>query len=515
MANPVSPTGHSLELLRRWIFSLRRYTVGLTANFLQRMIPMAKRLFQKVARTSESLDVEYIESDMTEAELAEDAGDRIDDVDECVDDVYDEVNSVNDGMLAVESLLATCRLAKKAVANNGSGFDLLTVESLNASSRTLGAILRANGPIYTLNKSDFATKAQAIAATTKLAKFSTESLFESINSVMEASAIAVDAVAAEVGEFMTSMLKTVDAQNVVINDIMARVHALTASGAVSANVTSTDLSLAHVVLAAHHHDIIAVLETRSAVLADIVDNIQALPENALEHILDTSVPNPFASALATVYTPLMDGFDKVSQDTIPFVESGLSPDEWTPYMSKSFGIDGNAAMISINIPFMQLALGESTYDSIMDFTGTWFMECDITGGAASDVTTSKENDVLDVVEMESYLSRLGMNILSTSDNLVEAAASMSVYMKELKRVFAEHDQALIDSPNVMVGMGMIVDFSEYLANVAVKAIGHAVADTDRILQACAVSIEAIKQAHSLSEEKVAASKVAKKSLTKK
>jgi len=471
---------------------------------------MAKRLFQKVVRTVEELDVEYIQSDMTEAELAEDAGERIDDVIEYIEDVGDETATISDGMLAVESLLATCRLAKQALADGGKGFDMITVESLNSGSRTLGAMLRANGPIHTLNKADFSTEALSLTNTTKLAEYSMESMFDSINSVMEASAAAVDAVATEVGTFMTSVLQIVEAQNVAIPDVMARINALKAMEAVSADLMSDDTALAHVVLAAHHHDINSVLDTRSAVLADLIDNIQALPEHTLEHIMDASVANPFASALETVYAPMMDGFEKVSQDTVPFVESGLSPDEWTPYMSKSFGIDGNAAMLSISIPFMQLALGESVYENPMNFAGTWFMECDVTGGAATDVPTETSNKVLDVVEMESFVARLGMDVLSTSDNLVEAAASMSIYMAELKAVFAAHDGAVIDSPNVMVGLGMIVDFSEYLSNVVVKAVGHAVADTDRVLQACSVSIEAIKAAHSLAEEKLAAEKAATK-----
>lgn len=455
---------------------------------------MAKKLLTKIVKhmTGESADVEYIQSELTEAELADGAACRVDDSADLVEDVADEVSTVQDGALMVESLFNTVRMAKASLKDEGKGLSVQTVHALNKSTESISYLLGASHSVFKLDKAEFATEQLAIDATTKIADLKMESLMEAISDVIEATAASVTDVAESVGTFMTNAAKSVEAQNAAIADLMARVNALKTAGTLNSDATSDNASLAYVAHAMHHVDAISILQTRQDVIRSIVDNVSALPEHTLEHMTGDETPNPFAYAMDKVYAPLMDGFDKVSQDTVPFVESGLDPSMWTPYMSKAFGIDGNAAMLSVSIPFMTMALGEGEQGDPEDFEGTWFMECDVTEGAATDQPMETTNKILDVVEMEQLLTNASMDVLGAGDELVEAAASMAIYMTELKNYFAGHEGLLFHDHHVQIGLGLVVDFSEYLSNVAIKALAQGVGDTDRIIEACAVSIDLAK-----------------------
>ena len=457
---------------------------------------MAKRLFKKVpmpaAKTVEEMDTQYIESTMTEAELSGDAAARVDDVVESIEDLEDEVSTVNDGAIAVESLFATVRLAKSSIADGGTGLTPLAIKGINAGTRAISTLLRAQEALFVLKPDDFSTEALAVANTTKLAEFKTESFMEAVGSVISATAEAVQSVAEETGTFMTTILTVKEAQNAAFSDMMARIQKMKASGAVASEATASDPALLYVASAAENNDIHGILATRIAVAHELIDCVSVLPESLYEHVMSPS-DNPFAAALTDVYSPLIANFTKVSQDTIPFVESGLDPAEWTPYMSKAFGIDGNAAMVSISIPFMELAAGSrDAVDDLSDFAGLWFMECDVTGGSATDVAPDASTKVLDVVEMEQLLIEASADLTGIGDNLVDAAASMFVYMDHFSEMSAGADHSLGEDAHMVVAMGIVVDFAEYISNVAVKALGQIVGDNDRLIQACAVSIGAIK-----------------------
>lgn len=456
---------------------------------------MAKRLFKKApaAKTVESMETEYVESTMTEAELAGDAAARIDDVVELVEDVQDEVSTVNDGAIAVESLFATARLAKSTLGEGGTGLTPLAVKGINAGTRAISTLLRAQEALFVLNPDKFATEALAIASTTELAEFRTESLMEAVGSVLAATSDAVHEVAEETGTFMTHILQVKEKQNVAFSDLLARLQGLKTEGKMSSDATVADPALTYIASAAENNDIHGILASRISVAHALVDVVSTLPESLFEHIMAPSDANPFKSAMDEVYAPLMTGFDKVSQDTIPFVESGLDPAEWTPYMSKAFGLDGNAAMISISIPFMELAAGtRESVEDLSEFAGLWFMECDVTGGSVTDVAPDAATKVLDVVEMEQMLIEAGADLTGLGDNLVGAAASMFVYMDHFRDMGADADHPLAGDTHMIVAMGLVVDFAEYVSNVAVQALGQIVGDNDRLIQACAVSIEAIK-----------------------
>lgn len=448
---------------------------------------MAKKLFTRT-RTVEELDVAYHQSELTEAELSDGAQGRIDNTVDLVEDMDDDVSVVQDGAIMVESLLNTVRLAKTSLKDGGKGLNIQTVKALNMANESMSYLLGSSTALFKLDAAMFATEQLSVTNTTKLADLKMESLMESVNTVMEATAHAVTAVAEEVGTFMTAAAITVEHQNAALLDLHARVNTLKTLGAVDANVMSDSGNLAYVTHAMHHVDALAVLATREAVIRNIVDNVSPLPEGTLEHLVGSETANPFAAAMANVYSKLMDGFEKVSQDTVPFVQSGLDPSLWTPYMSKAFGMDGNAAMLSISIPFMAMAADVTDHGDPSDFEGAWFMECDVTEGAATGEPMASSNKILDVVEMEQLLTAAPMSVLSAGDELVEAAASMAIYMNELKAYFSSHDQLVFHDHHVQVGLGMIVDFSEYLSNIAVKALAQGIGDTDRIIDAIATSI---------------------------
>lgn len=462
-----------------------------------------KRFLQRhTIRTVEEV-CQCVVSDRSDDDLIEDAADNLEETEMLADDVDNAASEINDGAMAVESIMMVARFAKRSLKDDGKGLSMQTVESINMSAVHQGAVLGCNGPMYKLNPADFASEAKALVATRKVADRTIESLTDAINDVVASTAAATALVADSVGSLMTHLAEAVTTQATTLNDVKARVAALVTAGRMKGNATSTNASLAYVTNALHHNDAIAILHTRNAVVADIVDNINPLPEHTLEHLLDDADVNPFAAALELVYHPLMDSFDKVSQDTVPFVESGLDPDTWTPYMSKAFGMDGNAAILSVSIPFMHLAMGETVYDDAMSFSGTWFMECDVTEGSATDAPTDTANPVLDVVEMQQLLDAVAPMDLQVMDKAVEAAASMAIYLEELKKIFADADHAVIDDARVMVGLGMIVDFSEYLS-MSMKIMAHCVGDTDRVIEACVASIQAINALASIPAEPPAA-----------
>lgn len=456
---------------------------------------MAKRLFKKVLtlKTVESMDTEYVESTLTEAELASDAGMRVDDVIELVEDVQDEVSTVNDGAIAMESLFATTRLAKSTLGEGGTGLTPLAVKGINAGTRAISTLLRAQEALFVLDPAKFATESLAITSTTELAEFRTESLTEALNSVLAATADAVHEVAEETATFMTAILQIKQKQNAAFGDLLARIQTLKANGKMSSDAVLANPALTYIASAAENNDIHAILASRIGVAHALVDIVSTLPESLFEHVMQTTESNPFKVAMDEIYAPLMATFDKVSQDTVPFVESGLDPAEWTPYMSKAFGLDGNAAMISISIPFMELAAGtRESVEDLSEFAGLWFMECDVTGGSVTDVSPDAATKVLDVVEMEQMLVEASADMTGLGDNLVDAVASMFVYMDHFSEMGSDADHPLGEDTHMVVAMGLVVDFAEYVSHVAVQALGQIVGDNDRLIQACAVSIEAIK-----------------------
>lgn len=464
---------------------------------------MAKRLFKKVpvaaVKTIEEMDTQYIESTMTEAELSGDAAERVETVLDVVDDLEDEVSTVNDGAIAVESLFATVRLAKNSLADGGLGLTPLAVKGINAGTRAISTLLRAQEALFVLKPDDFATEALAVANTTKLSTFKTESFMEAVGSVIAATADAVHSVAEETGTFMTTILTIKAAQNVAFSDLLARLQGMKVADLVASEAMSSDPALLYVASAAENNDVHGILSTRIAVAHELIDCISVLPENLYEHVMTPSA-NPFAAALTDVYSPLIASFTKVSQDTIPFVESGLDPADWTPYMSKSFGIDGNAAMVSISIPFMELATGSrDAVDDLSDFAGLWFMECDVTGGSATDVATDASTKALDVVEMEQFLIEASADLTGIGDNLVDSVASMFVYMDHFTDMSVDADHSLGEDAHMVVAMGIVVDFAEYISNIAVKALGQIIGDNDRLIQACATSISMIKSGAATAE----------------
>jgi hypothetical protein len=486
--------------------------VPIISIFVKGYILMAKRLFKRIpaARTVEEMDTQYVESTMTEAELAGNAAERVDDVVEYVADLEDEVSTVNDGAIAVEALFATVRLAKSTLADGGTGLTPLAVRSINSGTRAISTLLRAQEALFVLKPDDFSTESMAVENTTRLANFKMEALMDAVGNVFAATSQAVTSVAEETASFMTTILQIKESQNAAFSDLLARIQGLKAAGLMSSTATVADPALAYIASAGENNDIHGILATRIAVAHELIDCVTALPESLYEHIMGQDTEqNPYAVAMAEVYVPLMANFTKVSQDTIPFVESGLDPAEWTPYMSKSFGLDGNAAMLSINIPFMEMAAGtREVVEDAADFAGLWFMECDVTGGSATDVAPDAAAKSLDVVEMEQLLIDASADLGTLGDNLVDSVASMSIYMDHFRDMTEDAAHSLSEDDHMAVALGIVVDFSEYVSNVAVKALGQIVGDNDRLIQACAVSIAAIKAEGAATAEALAAEKAA-------
>ena len=450
---------------------------------------MAKLFNNRSPRTA---SIASKKSEFTELELAAQASLRLTGTTRSVEQVENTGELINNGAVALATWVATSKHAANSLANNGDGFSQQTIESINLTSRAISSMLGSSKPLFKLNKDDFSSKDKSRANTKKVAERTVESLDEAINAVMSATAEAVQSVTKEVADFMTTALKTHEAQVSMANDLLARVNELKTQALVKSDVVSDDPNLIYVTEAAKHNDAVGILNTRSAVLASIIDNIQHLPEHTIENVFADNGENHFDTVMKVVYTPLMESFDKVSQDTIPFVESGLDPAEWTPYMSKSFGIDGNAGMLCVSIPFISLAMGDLSYAEDMNFEGTWFMEADVTGGSTTDQPVPETATVLDIVEVEQFLTALPLTILETSDNLVASAEAMTIYTSELEQILANHDDLVMTNPNVALALGMIVDYSEYISRLAVPAIGQAIGDTDRVLAACAISLDAIR-----------------------